>query len=108
MQRLAGVWLAAMAIAGCNSDPDSVSPPPSGEGFQLKVPEFVVNAGEEIQACYFFAVPGAAGEDVWVNRYEVAQPLGSHHMNVFRVNTLKNLSGKPGDIVVNGECFKSP
>jgi hypothetical protein len=29
-------------------------------------------------------------------------------MNIFRVATIKNLSGKPGDVVVDGECFKSP
>jgi hypothetical protein len=103
------LWVVALAVAGCGgSETDSVSAPPSGEGFQLKVPEFIVNPGEEIQACYFFAVPGNAGDDVWVNHYEVAQPDGSHHMNIFRIGTIKNLSGKPGESVINGECFKSP
>src|SRR5262249_37952583 len=46
-------------------------------------------------------------DEIWINRYEVAQPPGSHHMNLFRVKTIKNLNGNPGDVVVDGECFIS-
>src|SRR4051812_47483603 len=113
MKIVLGSMVLAM-VAGCGSTPSVVTtldPPAAGQGFQLKVPEFAVNVGDEVQACFFFAVPGTPGTDVWVNHYDVAQPVGSHHMNIFRVKTIKNLSGNPGDSVVSlngkGECFVS-
>jgi hypothetical protein len=60
-----------------------------------------------MQNCYFVAVPGAAGSDVWVNRFEIAGNVGTHHMNLFRVKTVVNLGGKPGDVVQGGECWTS-
>src|SRR5581483_11866021 len=83
----------------------SLAAPPAGQGWQWEVPPFQVPSGTEIQACYFFAVPGAAGQDVWTNRVTVAQTTGSHHMNIFRVKTNNGLYGKPGDVVINGACF---
>ena len=35
-----------------------LEPPPAGQGFQLTTPAFDVAAGNEIQDCYFFQVPG--------------------------------------------------
>jgi hypothetical protein len=52
-------------------------------------------------------VPGAPGTDVWVHRWEIAQNTGTHHVNVFRVKTIRALDGNDGDVVVDGECFKS-
>jgi hypothetical protein len=79
--------------------------PAAGEGWQFKVDNFTVPAGTEIQACYFYAVPGTAGQDVWDDHNTDAQNVGSHHMNLFRVKTISGLSGKPGDVVTNGQCF---
>lgn len=85
--------------------------PAAGEGFQFAITPFSVAPGDEVQSCYFFAVPGNPGEEVWINRYQVAQAIGSHHMNIFRVKTIAGLSGQPGDIVVSkngmGPCFVS-
>lgn len=105
----ASVFVAGMAVlSGCgNGDPTLINPPPAGQGFQLSVPEFDVPAGTDTQRCFFFAVPGTPDQEVWVNKYEIAQPVGSHHMNLFRVKTIKNLSGDPGTSVVDGECFIS-
>src|SRR5437588_3517517 len=107
MRTLLVVSLAAAWGCGSQVAP-ALDPPASGAGFQLHVQPFEVGAGVETQRCYFYAIPGTADQEVWVNRYTIQQPPGSHHMNVFRVNTIKNLSGKPGDVVVDGECFKSP
>ena len=107
------VGMAAVAVAGCGgtSGDSFLDPPAQGEGFQLNIPQFDVAAGDEVQACYFFAVPGGAGSDVWVNRFTLAANAGTHHLNIFRVKTIVNLSGNPGDVVVSkngmGECFKS-
>jgi hypothetical protein len=85
--------------------------PANGKGFQFNVPQFTVPMATEIQSCYFFEVPGTPGEDVWVDRFSIAATTGTHHVNVFRVNTIVGLSGKPGDVVVSmngtGPCFKS-
>jgi hypothetical protein len=101
------------ALAGCGPPAgDTFLPPPSAvDGFQLNVPHFEVAAGTEVQSCYFFAVPGTPGQDVWINRFVLAANAGTHHMNVFRVKTIVGLSGNPGDVVVSqngvGPCFKS-
>jgi hypothetical protein len=73
----------------------------------LAIAPFDVPPGTDTQRCFFFALPGDPGSDIWVTKYEVAQPVGSHHMNLFKVNTIKNLSGNPGDEVIDGECFNS-
>jgi hypothetical protein len=106
--------LALVFACGCTPPKPDVTDvhlaePAPGTGFQLKVPAFSVPSGTEIQACYFFNIPGAAGSDVWVDHYEIAQTTGSHHMNIFRVtgaatNLKPNADGSP---VVNGECFVS-
>ena len=41
-----------------------ILPPPAGQGFQLHVAPFDVPAATEIQACYFFAVPGDPSQEV--------------------------------------------
>jgi hypothetical protein len=88
-----------------------LDPPPAGEGFQLRVPEFEVPQGAEIQGCYFYEVPGNPGDEWYIDRYEMAQADGSHHMNIFRVKTIRNLIAAPGESVVSmngvGPCFDS-
>jgi hypothetical protein len=98
---------ATFAWACGSGDPGISQAPPAGQGFQLAVAPFDVPAGTDTQRCYFFAVPGGPEQEVWVNKYEIAQPEGSHHMNLFRVNTVRNLGGNPGDVVIDGECFIS-
>lgn len=105
-----GVSLLASACGGTSEDV-ILDPPPAGAGFQLNVPKFDVAAGDEVQSCYFFAVPGPAGQDVWVDHFELAANSGTHHMNIFRVKTVVGLGGQPGDVVVSkngmGPCFVS-
>jgi hypothetical protein len=95
-----------------------LEPPPSGQGFQLTTPAFDVAAGQEVQDCYFFQIPGEPGSNVNIHKLEVAQNDGSHHMNVFRVRTVqRNPDGSarlgPENGAVSqglngmGECFRS-
>jgi hypothetical protein len=86
-------------------------------GFQLATPAFEVPQGSEIQDCYFFEVPDPGTDSVYVNHIEVTQNDGTHHMNLFRVNTVAGLDGEPGDVVrgedlgedglAPGECWRS-
>src|SRR5688572_7728698 len=111
--RLVGVlaaWLAFGAI-GCGSDApagevheDAALPDPGPDGLQLRTGLIPVEAGQEVQNCYFFEVPS----EMLATRITLAQNVGSHHMNVFRVKTIKNLDGAPGEVVQNGECWNSP
>jgi hypothetical protein len=108
----ASVLVAVGALVGCGSPVVSELPvPPADQGFQQAITPFTVPQGHEVQACFFFAVPGTPGQDVWVNRFQIADSLGSHHVSVFRVKTISNLSGKPGDSVFSmdgtGPCYTS-
>src|SRR5688572_21342011 len=101
-----------LAVAGCPAPSDHVTQVSLDQpklGFQYKIPVFEVPPGKEIQACYFLKIPGDATQEFWVERYEMAQTTGSHHMNIFRVNTIKNLKPNANldEPVVNGECFVS-
>jgi hypothetical protein len=108
--RLAAVVWLALGAGGCGggdpvvvSNEDTTLPDPGPDGLQLKTGLIPVKPGEEVQNCYFFEVPS----EMLVNRITLAQNIGSHHMNVFRVKTIKNLDGAPGEIVQNGECWTS-
>ncbi len=89
------------------------------EGFWIRTPTFEVPAGTEVQDCYFFEVPDLdGGEDLWVDRLQLALNPGSHHMNVFRVNTIYDLDPADGTAVdmgsvdgmfiPGGECWNGP
>ena len=82
------------------------APPTPEAGWQYDIPKFEVPKGSETQGCYFFEVPYDV--PVYASRIVVAQNEGTHHMNIFRVKTIKGLGGKPGDSVINGECFNGP
>jgi hypothetical protein len=123
----------ALALsAGCSSPDTEVKPtvdtlqaPAKGQGFQFGTPLFSINPGDEVQDCYFFRVSdlarsGGLPDDQPVNlhRVQLAQKTGSHHMNIFRVNTIqKNPDGSTTldpakgtyqhGINGQGECFRS-
>ncbi len=100
------------------ADPAHLDPPPSGQGFQFGTPEFSIPEGVEEQDCYFFQVSDLAkkgGLDptkpVNLHHVQVAQRIGSHHMNIFRVKTVVGL-GPAGGLVQKGtdgmgQCFIS-
>jgi hypothetical protein len=100
-------------------DPAQLDPPASGQGFQFATEEFAVPQGTEEQDCYFFKISDLAKQGgldptkpVNLHRVQIAQRVGSHHMNIFRVKTIVGL-GPDGGLVQKGtngmgECFKSP
>ena len=95
-------------LAGCGAaPPPDVDLPAPARGFQLTTGRFFVDSGTETQRCFFFTIPGSGNTPVFINRVALAQNSGSHHLNVFRLGTVKALDGKHGDVVIDGECFKS-
>lgn len=99
-------------------DPSTLSAPLVGQGFQFRTPLFSVEPGTEVQDCYFFQIRDLArrgglpeNEPVNLHRVQMVQREGSHHMNLFRVRTIKGLDPKAGvvrGLNGQGECFKSP
>jgi hypothetical protein len=119
----------SLAFFACNPGEETVNPvpvdpshldsPPKGAGFQMTTQELQVPPGTEEQDCYFFKVSDLAqsgGLDatkpVNLHRVQVAQRPGSHHMNIFRVRSIKGLDPAKGVVQTAkngvGECFKSP
>ena len=130
MNRLAAAFLFSLPVVavltGCPGSPDTEVPPTAdtlqaplkGEGFQFKTPLFPINAGEEVQDCYFFKISDLAkagglpeNEPVNLHRVQLVQNAGSHHMNIFRVKSIVGLDPTKGTVHGlngQGECFKSP
>jgi hypothetical protein len=83
----------------------------------MKTEAFSVPPGTEAQSCYFFKVSdlaSAAGLDptqsINVHRVQIVQRVGSHHMNLFRVRTIKGLDPAGGvqrGVNGMGQCFVS-
>jgi hypothetical protein len=104
------------SFSGCGDDdppgnPDDVSlDPANAAGFQFDTGHYEVAAGVEVQDCYFVEMPDLNGDgsDVWIEKIRIGVNGGSHHTNIFRVRTIVNLDGAPGDVVHDGECFKAP
>src|SRR5688572_2609982 len=59
------------------------------KGFSVRIPPYEVPLGSESQRCYFIAAPDLNnGKPYFVSRVMTAMNPGSHHLNVFRVNTI--------------------
>ena len=113
--RLLAVSFGFASLAALTACPPEAPPPDvdvsileeltADRGFSYHIQPFQVPAGIETQDCFFVEVPDInSGEDVWIDRFAIAQKEGSHHMNIFRKNSIVNLDGAPGDIVRGGEC----
>lgn len=80
---------------------------PGPGGFEFVTPPFDVPAGTETERCYFIQVPDLNdGGEAWFDRVAMAMNPGGLELNVLRVKTELNLYGNPGDVVVDGECFR--
>ena len=100
------LWVsAAVGVLAAGCGPIDVTLPQPAQGYQFITGSFAVPKGTETQRCFFFEIPSDV--PVFVNRFEVAQNVGTHHMNMFRVRTRKNLYGAPGEAVVDDQCWVS-
>lgn len=111
LRRPIGIAFLGAATAACGGEHaqgraplDVALPDPGPNGFQLATGEIEVERGKESQSCFFYEVP--FDRPVFVHRITLAQNIGSHHMNVFRVRTVKALDGADGEVVREGECWK--
>ena len=63
--------------------------PSPGEGYQLHLPPFRIEPGTEREVFYASQITDAAGqplqEDIFVNKYEITYPTGSHHFLLYRI-----------------------
>ena len=98
------IALGTLGAWGCsgNDEPVVGSQTPA---FTIETGPFEVAAGQEVQNCHFFEV--VSDEPMHINRIQVRQNEGTHHMNVFRVKTILELGGAPGDVIEDGECWNS-
>src|SRR5262245_10107792 len=97
------LWGAAALMVACGDGtttetPVDVTLTMPEHGFQLGTGVLEVASGEEVQACYFFKAPDLnGGQPYYINKIEVAQNAGSHHMNIFRQATVVDLKGPNAD-----------
>jgi hypothetical protein len=106
--------LVALVLAACPGpdDPDQpedvTNDPANTTGFQFATPLMEVQQGVERQDCYFTVMPDLnAGQPYYIDHIRLGVNPGSHHANIFRVKTVVLLDGEDGDVVNDGECFKS-
>ncbi len=63
--------------------------PLPGEGYQLRVPPFNIEPGTEREVFYATQITDENGqplqEDIFVNKYEIVYPTGSHHFILYRI-----------------------
>ncbi len=85
--------VAGIGDLGVLRDPEEVfnppPPPPTGEGYQLVLPQFKVEPGTEREVFYATQIRDENGEliedDIYINRVEIFYPSGSHHFIIYRL-----------------------
>ena len=67
-------------------------PPPPGQGYQLHLPKFKIEAGKELEVFYATQIKDENGQppqgDIFVNGFDIFYPTGSHHFILYRVTRL--------------------
>lgn len=95
--------LLALGLSACSEEKEEPFEPwtlaeltPS-EGFSMRIPERVLEPGQESQSCFFVRVPDINnGQPFYVSRVHTAINPGSHHFNVFRVRSIIDLNPEDG------------
>lgn len=71
---------------------EAPAPPPPGQGYQLHLPPFKIEAGKELEVFYATQITDANGQtpkgDIFVNGFDIYYPTGSHHFILYRVTRL--------------------
>lgn len=74
-------------------DPEEIfvppAPPPPGQGYQLHLPPYRIEPGTEREVFYATQIRDENGDliegDIFINRYEIFYPTGSHHFILYRL-----------------------
>ena len=85
--------VAGIGDLGVLRDPDETfeapAPPPSGQGYQLRLPPFKIEPGTEREVYYATQIKDENGNpvegDIFINRVEIFYPAGSHHFIIYRI-----------------------
>ncbi len=68
------------------------APPPLGQGYQIHLPPFKIEAGKELEVFYATQITDENGQtpqgDIFVNGFDIYYPTGSHHFILYRVTRL--------------------
>ena len=68
------------------------APPPSGQGYQLHLPQFKIEPGTELEVFYATQITNENGNppqgDIFVNGFDIFYPTGSHHFILYRITRL--------------------
>ena len=71
---------------------EAPEPPPPGQGYQLHLPPFKIEAGKELEVFYATQITDENGQtpegDIFVNGFDIFYPTGSHHFILYRVTRL--------------------
>ena len=82
------------------------APPPPGQGYQLHLPPFKIEAGKELEVFYATQIRDANGNppegDIFINGFDIFYPTGSHHFILYRVTRLGLRRGLLEKNVVSG------
>ena len=92
------------------------APPLPGQGYQLHLPPFKIEAGSELEIYYATQIVDENGkpvqEDIFVNGIEIYYPVGSHHFAIFYLTNaaveggLLEVGAVPGVGVDPNETFR--
>lgn len=81
-------------------------PPPIGQGYQIHLPPFRVEAGKELEVFYATQITNENGDslegDIFVNGFDIFYSTGSHHFILYRITRLGLLRGLLEKNVVPG------
>lgn len=71
---------------------EAPKPPPPGQGYQLHLPPFKIEAGKELEVFYATSIKDENGQppagDIFVNGFDIYYPTGSHHFILYRVTRI--------------------
>ena len=102
--------IAGIGDLGVLRDPDEKfeppAPPPPGEGYQLRLPQFKIEPGTEREIYYATQITDENGDpvqgDIFINRVEIFYPAGSHHFILYRFTEEGLANGVPGRGITPG------
>jgi hypothetical protein len=103
----------ALALAACDAPPPGGDPdagggeectdepclPPPENGFQVRSVGTTILPGQDVEYCEVVQLPGTPDQTYYVNRFESAMTLGSHHLIVEAIvpDSSTEAGASPGD-----------